>query len=158
MSIVYVWRSEDNLWESVLSLHHGGPRDRLGSSGLAASDFTCWASWCTLPLLTPQCYSRTRKNETSTRFWVCLFCSSICYCPLLPVNMKDLQRQDLWSLFCTLGTPPQEQPQWFRTNPRWTDSVSNSICLVHYSTAGFPGQFHDLNGNFSGIWISSQST
>ena len=26
---IYMWRSEDNLWNSVLSFHHVGPRDEI---------------------------------------------------------------------------------------------------------------------------------
>lgn len=43
-AIAHVWRSEDNLEESVLSLNYVGPGIQLRSSGLIASFFTCWAS------------------------------------------------------------------------------------------------------------------
>lgn len=53
-------RSEDNLWESLLSFNHVGPRIKLRSSGLAASDFTHCSS--SLPhgphwyACTPSCF------------------------------------------------------------------------------------------------------
>lgn len=34
---------ENNLWGSGLSFYHVGPEEHLGSPGLVASAFTCWA-------------------------------------------------------------------------------------------------------------------
>lgn len=45
-------RSQDNLWESLLSLFHVGPGDqRIRSSGSEAGDFPLWASIFILHLL-----------------------------------------------------------------------------------------------------------
>lgn len=33
----FVWRSEENLWDSVLTFHHVGPRDGTQSLDSAAS-------------------------------------------------------------------------------------------------------------------------
>lgn len=42
---VYMWRSEDNMQKSILSVHRVAAGIKLGSSGLAASTFTSSPIW-----------------------------------------------------------------------------------------------------------------
>lgn len=42
-----VWRSEDSLWESVLSLHCVGPADQAWVIRLASEHFSLWAIYVT---------------------------------------------------------------------------------------------------------------
>lgn len=39
-AVAFIWRSEDNWWEPVLSFHHAGPKVRTAVVGLAAGAFT----------------------------------------------------------------------------------------------------------------------